>query len=438
MALNPRNEKKNDPGDRRVDAIEFMQELTGIPARSIGSQIATMPPVPQPMSPLASVGQPPTDDPSLAVPSIADATSQTDVGSFNSPGVINGSDGSGETLVGTDGVRQGDDSLAAQTRTTDVTQTAATEEPDLSLDRSTIEFMTDPMVDHTSVDHTSGEEIVIPVTPEPTMVEESPNDAPDPGRYDGPLDLDVIAAGGNPMMSRRVDLTHEQKMSIATKTSSRKKDLREQRQERFDQRQSRNEPSPVAKTLASSPEVVVATQLFADPPTPPASSAPPVTASESSSPVAEQAEPVIDSPSPGPSPPNIAANVPMTTAGIEEIRQSITRETSQSQGSQQTIPVSPQPSTINRQTPNSTQVPFDQEPTFDLDMQSGNQVTQQAAASDAAIDQHNEVIDLIIQCLSRLTVASSTHRARLTTILDRLDSESHSNEYGEGDSSWMG
>ena len=484
MAFQRRNDAPAD--QRREDATKFMQELTGIPARSIGSQISPMPAVPQPSSPLASVGQPPTENSLEAIPAAA-AVSTIDVfAGMEDPGdpPITAFDESppdtNETAIEQVELTL-EDSVATEAETAPEplpdssidtepasepaieqlpeTETAPEAEippvpvaemqpmvaPDVSHSDRSPDFVTPDPVEPQQLD--SPDEPIVSAEPPTADIPSTPqsnqgDDLPFWARYSAPVDVEVIQAGGNPMMARRSDLTHEQKMEIAERNTSERQQLREERQERYDQRQPERD-SPPSNATSDSTETIQAPLLFSDPPASDSAPTEPTQQSEPDNDPPEQApqssqtdEVAADSDTA--SPPNIAANVPLTAENFELIRQMVMEATGRPQSGQRTIPVSPQPSTLNPQVANASPVAFDPEPTSQIDTSQDAQYTEPLAMANDFIDRHNEVIRMIIDALSRLTAGYTVHRARLSTILDRLDSESQSNEYGEGDSTWMG
>lgn len=432
MPMDKRDDSR--PVDRkRDDAIEFIQELTGLPARSIGSQIAVTPSTPQPSSPLASVGQGPAI-PSVTMPAVADATGVIDVSAdFELP--------------------QPPDSIA--------------EQPPLAT----------PSIIPESLDFDGAANNLPPVTPAtPATPQYDIPENVSPRRYDGPMDMAVVNAGGNPMLARRTDLSHDEKMVIANRVTAVRERKASDRQDRRDARDNpvaqtpqplspapeaaspapaTNFPSgaaPIQPTEPSGPEVVYATSLVNLNPDEIADSAPPESAppiatdsEQTQSDVAPHSEPIDDAsrssverpaaPEPvgdgNSSPTNPFATAPMTAASIERIRQQVTQDRNASTssrfgatGSSPSPPPSPSPSQIPPQSGPSRQ-PDDS-------------YMQPMQMAEDVIENHNDLIGMIIDCLSRLTAAYDAHRSRLSTILDRLDSEANVDEYNEGGSQWLG
>lgn len=491
MAFAERKDSNSSPEQKRADALQFIHELTGIPARSIGSQIAVLPASPLQSSPLASVGQPP-------VP-VSDALSDTVLASVGVvdvlPGVV------AEELVSM--VEPLPDTADDPVAEIEPLQLEPTPEPE-PLEPPTPDLpavdppVTEPAVTAAPpvappappVPSQSSPSPAAPTAPPPTafvrpsqpaatqtppptptpsvappaaltamdsfgvetasFIEPTPDDlAPpevlpdtpalditadppdEPSVFSGPIDPEVVAAGGNPMMSRRTDLTQEQKLDIARRSTERREDRREERQEARDQRDAKIEPlaPPPPPAPPTQPEVVFATSLFTDDPV------------SEEPPLAETADPPPAAGDPPPQPQNEFASSPLTPEMIAMIRDQVLSQMRQRRGGKDqsgAIDVPPATSTVNPQIPTEIPGEFEAEPTSQIDTAREERYTQAFAAADDFIDIHDEVISMIIEALSRLTAGYMAHRSRLTTILDRLDSEADFDETGEGGTTWLG
>lgn len=318
-----------------------------MPARSIGSQIAIIPSTPQPSSPLASIGQGSTAeiDPPFSGP--------------ESSGVIDVS------------------------HDIEPTRPSAPYEPPAPEDSSV-----DVNVDHQpdpptrprdeSPPHLDQDE---PTTSRETTATTDPVDSPDvsyqipdtvtppddflvQSRYGGPMDMDVIAAGGNPVMAKRTDLTHEEKMAIAKRVTEERRSDRDQRKDSYDQRH--DQP-----------------------------------------------------PQPQPQP------QPQGTDGLGNLFAT----------SLDGAPVDGRHNISPFSAPGPTGKPIGDPLAYG---ESPADVTAAFTAATAAIDQYADVIGMIIEAIARLTAANAAHHARISAILDRLDSDPNTNEYGEMGSTWLG
>lgn len=344
--------------EKREDSSKFLYELSGLPVRSIGSQIAITPSVPQPSSPLASVGKPPTHSVEESAPSAADAVTQIDV----IAGMIANADG--QEVI--------DESMEWETEPVDASGDGA---------------------DTLAASQASDE------VPDDFKISEGPEEVEDWARYSGDLDMEVIEAGGTPMMSRRTDLTHEQRMAIATEgnvQSPRQEKLAKARSERL-----ANESMSRADRREIHSGVTEGQQR------PPGAKAGEVTGKQADTEANDSVPPVS------------ASGQTFTSA-----QQAMGHAWGANGGAE---------------VPPGSRVGGGGEGGGDQDfLQGDSPFIKPLAMANSAIDQYSGVIQMVIECLEKLSVASTSHQAKLATILDRLDSVSGTDEYGEEGSEWLG